>query len=50
LKWFRKAAEQGKSQADVNIGIFYENGQIAEKSDTEAIHHYRHEILIHCRG
>jgi TPR repeat protein len=41
VKWYRKAAEQGHSQAQINLGICYDNGQGVEEERTEAMKWYR---------
>lgn len=37
LKWYRKAAEQGKAEAQAKLGLIYANGYGAPKDDAEAL-------------
>ena len=39
--WYKKAAEQGHSNAQYNIGVCYYNGDGVEKSKTKAIYWFR---------
>ncbi len=41
VKWFRKAAEQGYANGQVNWGYMYENGYGVEKNYTEAVKWYQ---------
>lgn len=41
LKWIRKAAEQGISEAQYVLGACYQNGIVADKNITEAVKWYR---------
>ena len=41
VKWFRKAAEQGDSEAQYNLGLFYDKGEGVEKNHSEAIKWYK---------
>ena len=41
VKWFRKAAEQGKVHAQNNLGLMYANGQGVPRDDAEAMKWYR---------
>jgi TPR repeat protein len=36
VKWFRKAAEQGESPAQFNLGVFYGNGAGVPQNDLQA--------------
>ena len=41
VKWYRKAAEQGLSQAQYNLGVMYAEGRGVEQNDAEAVKWYR---------
>ncbi len=41
VRWYRKAAERGHAQAQVNLGTFYSNGLGVERDCTEAVKWYR---------
>ena len=41
VKWYRKAAEQGHTGAQNNLGVRYDNGQGVTQSHTEAVKWYR---------
>ena len=41
IYWYKKAAEQGDSDAQLNIGVCYYNGDGVEKSKTKAIYWFR---------
>lgn len=41
VKWYRRAAEQGNSTAQNNLGECYKNGQGVRKDDVEAVKWYR---------
>ena len=41
VKWYRKAAEQGLAEAQINLGYCYENGQGVPQDCTEAVKWYR---------
>lgn len=41
VKWYRKAAEQGHSGAQNNLGVCYSNGDGVEKDEKEAAKWYR---------
>ena len=40
-EWYRKAAEQGYSEAQYNLGMCYEAGRGVEQDDKEAVEWYR---------
>jgi len=40
-KWYRKAAEQGDTRAQYNLGLMYNNGQGVPRDDAEAVRWYR---------
>ena len=40
-KWSRKAAEQGDSMAQFNLGLMYDNGRGVPQDNTEAAKWYR---------
>ncbi|MCY2935316.1 MAG: tetratricopeptide repeat protein, partial [Planctomycetota bacterium] len=40
-KWYRKAAEQGDSMAQFNLGLMYYNGRGVPQDNTEAAKWYR---------
>jgi len=40
-KWFRRAAEQGNSYAQLALGAIYESGQGVDKDEVEAVRWYR---------
>lgn len=39
--WYRKAADQGSSEAQYNLGVIYEHGEGVEPDEVEAYHWYR---------
>ena len=41
LRWFRKAADKGHTEAMYNIGVYYENGDGVKQDYTEAMKWYR---------
>ncbi len=41
VKWYRKAAEQGFSSAQFNLGLMYDNGQGVPRNNKEAVKWYR---------
>jgi len=41
FKWFRKAAEQGDSRAQLYLGLCYSNGTGVEKDYAEAVNWVR---------
>ena len=41
VEWYRKAAEQGISEAQYVLGACYQNGIVADKNITEAVKWYR---------
>jgi TPR repeat protein len=41
LRWYQKAAEQGNSSAQPNLGFFYEKGSGVPQSDEQALKWYR---------
>ena len=41
LKWCRKSAEQGVPNAQLNLGIFYNNGEVVNQDLKEAVKWYR---------
>ena len=47
MKWYRKAAEQGVSNAQVNLGIAYANGRGVPKDEMEA---YKWSLLARAQG
>ena len=36
VKWYRKAAEQGDSNAQYNLGVMYDNGEVVPENYVEA--------------
>jgi TPR repeat protein len=40
FKWYMKAANQGFTDAEINLGIYYEDGLGVEKNIPEAIKWY----------
>ena len=36
MKWYKKAADQGKTDAQVNLGVMYYNGRGTSRDDTKA--------------
>ena len=61
-KWYRKAAEQGLAQAQLNLGECYRNGEGVDRDASEAVNLYRKAAaqghaggqcnlgLCYCRG
>ena len=41
VKWFRMAAEQGNSEAQLNLGLIYEEGEDVDHSYSEAVKWFR---------
>ena len=41
VKWYRKAAEQGYSAAQFNLGVCYDNGDGVDKNPSKAKYWYR---------
>ena len=41
VRWYRLAAEQGLAEAQVNLGVMYDNGEGVPEDDAEAAHWYR---------
>ncbi|POR97032.1 tetratricopeptide repeat protein, partial [Haemophilus influenzae] len=41
VKWYRKAAEQGHADAQLNLGYMYEKGRGVKQDDFEAVKWYR---------
>jgi TPR repeat protein len=41
VKWFRKAAEQGNSDGQYNLGVMYQNGWGVEKDYVQAVNWFR---------
>ena len=41
VRWYRLAAEQGLAEAQVNLGVMYDNGEGVPEDDTEAARWYR---------
>jgi FOG: TPR repeat, SEL1 subfamily len=41
VKWYRKAAEQGYTNAQYNLGVMYANGEGVLEDDKEAVRWYR---------
>ena len=41
VKWYRKAAEQGKALAQRNLGLMYDNGQGVAQDHAQALKWYR---------
>ena len=41
MEWYRKAAEQGHSQAQFNLGVMLANGRGIAKDEQEAVEWYR---------
>ena len=41
VKWYRLAAEQGLADAQVNLGVMYDNGEGVPEDDAEAARWYR---------
>ena len=41
VKWYRKAAEQGDANAQVNLGVCYDKGQGVKQDHDEAAKWYR---------
>ena len=41
MEWYRKAAEQGSTDAQFNLIIMYENGWGVDKNDSSAVQWYR---------
>jgi uncharacterized protein len=41
MQWYRKAADQGYANAQITIGVMYENGQGVTQDNAEAIRWYR---------
>jgi hypothetical protein len=41
VRWFRKSAEQGFAEGQVNLGVSYTNGRGVEKNDAEAAKWFR---------
>ena len=41
VKWFRKAAENGNSAAQSNLGIFYDYGKGVQQDYAEAVKWYK---------
>jgi TPR repeat protein len=40
MRWYRRAADQGNSQAQVNLGRLYERGMGVAKDNAQAIRWY----------
>ena len=41
MEWYRKAAEQGSTDAQIFLGEMYENGWGVDKNDSTAVQWYR---------
>lgn len=41
LKWYKKAADQGNTDAEVNLGSLYLNGQGVEKNEIQAVRFFK---------
>ena len=41
MKWYRKAAEQGHTEAQFNLGVCYASGRGVTKNEAEAVKWYR---------
>ena len=41
MKWYRQAAEQGFADAQLNLGVMYDEGQGVKQDDVEAVKWYR---------
>ena len=41
VKWYRKSADQGTADAQLNLGVMYANGEGVVKDSAEAVNWYR---------
>jgi len=48
VKWYHAAAEQGESNAQFNLGVFYETGQVVPQDYEEAVKWYKKAAEQEC--